>query len=266
MLSRLTSTAVMSRRAEPADSLDYFPTPPWGTRAFCEHVLPAVWGRFPDLYDATVADPACGEGHMAGALADYFPEVLAADIHPYGFGGVADFLHPDWEERAVMPLLGNRRLDWIVTNPPFNLAAQFIDQALTVAWRGCAMLVRSNFAEGQGRYRELFSRRPPQLVAQFVERLPMHKGRWVVNGKSATAYSWFVWLKIKGAEWNHTRMMWIPPCEAALTRHDDWQRFGGCMDLPATHPAMNVPRDFALPTLQVAAAMDALRGELGALL
>lgn len=39
-VARLTSTAVMARRVEPADSLDFFPTPPWATRAFCEHVMP----------------------------------------------------------------------------------------------------------------------------------------------------------------------------------------------------------------------------------
>ena len=33
------STAVMARRVEAPDSLDFFPTPPWATRALVEHVL-----------------------------------------------------------------------------------------------------------------------------------------------------------------------------------------------------------------------------------
>jgi hypothetical protein len=33
-------TAVMAQRREPPDALDYFPTPPWATRALFRHVLP----------------------------------------------------------------------------------------------------------------------------------------------------------------------------------------------------------------------------------
>ena len=33
------SHAVMAQRTEPSDSQDFFPTPPWATRALMEHVL-----------------------------------------------------------------------------------------------------------------------------------------------------------------------------------------------------------------------------------
>lgn len=45
-MSQNTSTAVMARRFQPADDLDFFPTPGWGTRALCEHLI--------DLTGATV--------------------------------------------------------------------------------------------------------------------------------------------------------------------------------------------------------------------
>ena len=32
-------TAVMASRVDPLDALDFYPTPPWATRALCEHVL-----------------------------------------------------------------------------------------------------------------------------------------------------------------------------------------------------------------------------------
>ena len=76
-MAQNTSTAVMQRRAEPHDSLDFFPTPPWATRALCEHVLPGVWYS-PRM---VVWDPACGEGHMVRPLTEYFSEVLASDVH-----------------------------------------------------------------------------------------------------------------------------------------------------------------------------------------
>ena len=41
--------------------------------------------------------------------------------------------------------------DWIVMNPPFNQAGEFIDKALKLAGRGVAALVRTQFLEGQAR-------------------------------------------------------------------------------------------------------------------
>lgn len=226
----LTSTAVMSRRLEPADSLDYFPTPPWATRGFCEHVLP----RFEaDLKAVDALDPACGEGHMAVVLGEYFDFCTASDIFGYGFGGVADFLHPD-EKFAPR--------DWIITNPPFNLGAAFVKKALSVARRGAAMLVRTAFLEGAER-QKLFAQHPPALIAQYVERVPMHRGRWVCSrqgsgGSSATAYAWIVWVKREIP--NATQFSWIPACRRQLTRHDDYLNFSGCIDLPKTHPAVKL--------------------------
>jgi hypothetical protein len=228
--ARRTSVAVMARRVEPADSLDFFPTPPWATRALCEHVLPAVW-RWPDRFACSAHDPACGEGHMALALEDYFRDVSAADIFDYGYSSVADFLHPDTYPHGGEEL----QTDWIVTNPPFNLAAEFIRKALSIARRGVAMLVRMQFLEGEGRFDTIFRRRPPQMIAQFAERAPMHRGRWVINGKSATAYTWLVWLTRAPHDWPGPLFMWIPKSRIALSRPDDWLRFRGCEDIPASH-------------------------------
>jgi hypothetical protein len=62
--------AIMGSRVEPSDSLDYFPTPPWATRALIEKVLPQVACR--DTGRQIAWEPACGEGHMAEVLAEYF--------------------------------------------------------------------------------------------------------------------------------------------------------------------------------------------------
>lgn len=249
-----SSVAVMARRVEPADSLDFFPTAPWGTRAFCQHVLPVVW-PYPDLYDGTAWDPCCGQGHMALALAEYFREVVASDIFDYGFGDrVADFVHPDFLWRPA---------DWIIFNPPFNLAAEFIAKGLELARTGVAALVRLQFLESEERFR-LFSRRPPEAIALFCERLPMHRGRWVIDGKTATAYCWIVWLKHPPHKpVGRPVFLWIPPGQRkALSKPDDWLRFGGCVDLAKTHPAMRLQdeKDFQLP--RVEASLDDVAAEL----
>lgn len=236
MTLRLHSTAVMARRVEPADSLDYFPTPPWATRAGCEHVLGPLHYN-DDMASFSALDPACGEGHMALGLADYFGDVRAADIFPYGFGDVQDFLHPDYVPEPV---------DWIITNPPFNRGLDFVRKALRHARQGVAVLVRAGFLEGEDRYARLFFPFKPTLVAHYVERVPMHRGRWVIDGTTATAYCWLVWAR--GAQ--PLPPVWIPKSRKILSRPDDWLRFSGCIDLPADHRAMKLQRGEKMAELQ----------------
>lgn len=214
-----TSSAVMQQRKEPHDSLDFFPTPPWATRALLEHIITPTWR------DYSVLEPACGEGHMAEALTGYFGMVEAFDIHDYGYGRVDDFLMP------AKPLY--KPPDWTITNPPFRLAAQFIEKGLAISRSGVAMLVRSAFLEGVGRYTDLFSKRPPNIIAQFSERVPMFKGRLDATGSTATAYCWLVWEE--GDE--GTRFMWIPPCRKKLERPGDYSR----PPQGATSPASQFP-------------------------
>ena len=65
-----TSHAVMAQRIEPQDSPDDFPTPPWATRALAEHIIEEK----PSLKNMTCLEPACGAGHMAKPLSEYFGE------------------------------------------------------------------------------------------------------------------------------------------------------------------------------------------------
>lgn len=213
-MTQNTSTAVMARRVEAPDSLDYFPTPPWATRALVQHVLIP---RFPDtgpLSVLTAWEPACGEGHMARPLAEEFGRVVATDVHGYGHGEVHDFLMP------FLPHSLADGVDWVITNPPFRLAEAFITRSLAVAHCGCAVLVRTAFLESVGRFQALFRDRPPSVVAQFVERVPMVKGRVDKEAASATAYAWLVWFK--GAPVQDPAFVWIPPCRRSLERPHDY--------------------------------------------
>jgi hypothetical protein len=82
------------------------------------------------------------------------------------------------------------------------------------------VLVRSAWTEGMARHRNLFSKRPPSRVLQFVERLPMVKGRVDHKARSATAYVWVVWEM--PAIGNATRLEWIAPCRRRLERPGDY--------------------------------------------
>jgi hypothetical protein len=203
-----TSHAVMAQRAELKTSLDDFPTPPWATRALVEHVVASK----ASLGSMTCLEPACGRGHMSVALAEYFHEVTSYDVFDYGFGGVADFLKTKHADQSF---------DWVITNPPFKLGEDFIKHGMKIARRGVAMLARTVFIESVGRYERLFKRNPPSSFAQFVERVPMVKGRVDKKASTATGYGWLVWEKGRPAK---TQLVWIPPCRRLLERDGDYQQ------------------------------------------
>ncbi len=207
-------SAVMAARHEPPDSLDYFPTPPWATRALCEHLLGPEWF----LKDKSVWEPACGEGHMARVLWEYFSDVHSSDIFDYGHGAIYDFTTGLQCMTFSEPPVTNP--DWIITNPPFKTAPDFIRLALLEAKIGVAMLVRTQFLEGQTRYHELFSKFPPISIGQFTERVPMHKGKLTATGSTATAYCWLVWHIHRGR--SAPQFRWIPPCRKQLERPEDY--------------------------------------------
>jgi hypothetical protein len=201
-----TSHAVMAQRVEAADSADDFPTPPWATRALIEHVL----GNKKTLAGQTCLEPACGAGHMAKVLHEYFREVQASDAYDYGYGIRRDFIAHPFETNSV---------DWVITNPPFRLGEEFVLKALTVARLGVAILARTVFLESVGRYNRIFQEKPPTKFAQFTERVPMVKGRLDIKATTATGYAWLVWEK-SGSQ--IPRLMWVPPCRKMLEREGDY--------------------------------------------
>lgn len=195
-MAQNVSSAVMQQRAEPQSSLDYFGTPPWATRALLERLNISKHTR--------LWDPACGRGFMTRPMSEYSECVMGSDIHDYGFGSVLDFLSDDAEQQKIM-------CDWVIANPPFKAAAEFVYRGLTRSSRGVAVLVRTAFAEGRGRYNNLFKQHRPSFRFQFVDRVVMHKGDppdpdiplrvWdkrkedfvMRKPSTATSYEWMVW-------------------------------------------------------------------------
>lgn len=223
-MSQNRSSAVMAQRREPPDSLDFFPTPPWATRALCENVLPRLalsTSLFSDAWD-----PCCGQGHMSGPLSEYFPTVFQSDIFDYGIGLDADFLDPGFTPSV----------DAFIFNPPFNQAVDFVLKAIGLSPAFVAALVRNQWTAGIDRYLRLFDEWPPTAIAHFSDRVPMVKGRWAINASTATDYSWFVWdLTLRTATpsaWS-SQTLWIPPHRRqALTRQSDFETYHACSLVP----------------------------------
>lgn len=218
------SHAVMQQRTEAQDSLDDFPTPAWATRAAIEIITKKIPVYGAILSDLDVREPCANRGYMVRPLEETFRKVHASDIADYGSGyPLVDYLFPGPMQPA----------DWTFMNPPFNLGCDFIIKSFdTPRWIGTAAFVRSAFLESKDRYERLFSVRPPTIVAQFVERVILHKGivrdpdklYWDADRaewrrpSTATSYCWLFWAKGCAPQPFH----WIEPCRKRLTKVGDY--------------------------------------------
>jgi hypothetical protein len=220
--------------------LQFFPTPPWAARAGGELI------RELDANPGYAWEPACGQGHMVHGLKDYFAGVRRTDIHDYGWDGldkVQDFLAV---ERS-----GATEVDWIVTNPPFGQAAEFVKLGLQRARRGVAVLIRSAWYDSGGRFPLFCGDTPCDVRATFFDRVPMELGGWSPGGSTATSYAWFIWFKTAARpSWLHhvklmaqhhaPALMGVGPLELSippgtkdrLTRPTDARLFGRATDAP----------------------------------
>lgn len=158
-------------------ALDYYGTSPKTTKA--------LLGQEP--FSVRVWEPCVGHHLIADALDKHGYVVRCSDITEYhGY------------EHEVLNFLETAET-WdgdIVTNPPYNLAADFVKKALeTVTYgRKVAMLLRLQFLEGQKRYSEIFEQNPPSRIYVFTNRQVCSKVDDFTEG-SAVAYAWFVWEK-----------------------------------------------------------------------
>jgi hypothetical protein len=198
-------------------NLNYFPTPPWAARAIAYRLKDL------DPQARTIWEPACGEGHFAEPLIEVFgrEQVMSSDIYDYGHGWLLDFL------RATKSY--NDR-DWIVTNPPFAIAGDFIERGLELARRGVIVLCRIAFLESGGREKMLYeSEHPLTCIMPFVERVSMQLGSWDPDLSTASCYAAFVFFKGQAP-----RAHWPFPSgtERRYTRFDDAARFANPAPVP----------------------------------
>ena len=179
---------------------DLYETPEWVTEALLPH-LP----RCP----CTIWEPACGSGKMQDVLTAHF-DTYGSDI---AFG--TDFLL----YRSLPP----EGVDAIITNPPYDLATEFIEHALRLmepVGGLVAMLLRTDFDHAKSRshlfrYCPAFAKKLvlTKRIKWFEGPVPCRPcdGSGVVNGNRCKAckgegekeqspsenHSWFIW------DWGH---------------------------------------------------------------
>ena len=85
----------------------------------------------------------------------------------------------------------------IITNPPYVLAQEFVEHALTISAEGVkvAMFLKLTFLEGQAR-KSMFAMYPPKTLYVFSQRQICAKnGDFESFNSSAVAYGWYIWQK-----------------------------------------------------------------------
>lgn len=150
-------------------SSDFYPTPPDVTVALLNFLsLPS---------ETRIWEPACGDGRMVRVLQDAGYEVVGTDIQ----SGV-DFLTTPFIE-----------CDWIITNPPFNKAAEFIQRCLDYE-RPFALLLKSQYWNAAKRF-NLFKQSQPSWFLPLTWR-PDFTGK----GQAMMDMAWCIWDKCSVGE------------------------------------------------------------------
>lgn len=162
-----SSTMIGGAGAHARHPSDFYETPYQATRALIEQL------SIPE--EMTIWEPACGNGAISLVLESHGYEVISSDIR----GDPShDFLKDDLE----------RGVHWIITNPPFNLADDFIRRA----WEAkvpFAFLLKATFWNTAAHGR-LYKSCPPTGIYPLTWRPAMAPNR----GKSPTMdFMWCVW-------------------------------------------------------------------------
>lgn len=166
----------MSEHGPMRDPLDFYPTPPEGTRALLsvEH------------FDGPIWEPACGDGAIAKVLSRAGYQVVATDIADRGYGeGGVNFL------TEITP-----RARHIVTNPPFGrgLADLFIRHALNLTREtgGSVAMIVDLASLAHPLRTSRWVRQPPATI-YIVDELVFRPGHRPNALPVQTRFAWCVW-------------------------------------------------------------------------
>jgi len=138
----------------------------------------------------SVWEPAAGQGHISNVLKNHFPEVYSSDLIDRGCG---------FYEVDFLSYNGDKKVDWVITNPPFKYSREFIEKGLEVSNKGVAMFLKVQFLEGIGR-KQFLKDSPLKYVYVFSKRQVIFRNGQELNEKgkpwaNTMCFCWFVWEK-----------------------------------------------------------------------
>ena len=227
----MTIRDMVARHSDFDETDDFVPTPPWATRVLYEYVAPSLKLNAPHT---TFYDPACGHGHMMQVAKEYgHPTVFGSDFSKAQLEKSQErLLGPDyrlWKEDYINGDMLPETYDVVATNPPYRHLNEFINKALDTAQYGVGMLCRVQVLEGEKRWKNIFTKRPPTQIAFFSNRIPFKTGVVVKKAPKMFFHVWLWWELGMGPHGSHGKWasprppMWIPyNAQARLEKDEDY--------------------------------------------
>ena len=178
-MSDMAGAVVKSMAKWERKPAELYPTPP----DCVVSLLPHLKSILPP--GSVVLEPACADGNISKVLREHGYDTVDYDLRTdikWGIGGV-DFLNS--------PIFDEAEFDATFTNPPFKLAAKFIERSLRIS-PVVVMLLKSNYFHTKGR-RELFDRTRPYFEYKLTWRPAFLEDE---RGNSPLMdCSWWVWVR-----------------------------------------------------------------------
>lgn len=171
----MNGSILTNRSAVDQNKTDFYATPPDVTAA----LLDFLESKNFIAPGCMIWEPACGSEEMTRVMLDRGYAVMGTDLHPQIIG-----------QPSIDFLTAETPCNWIITNPPFSLAEDFIRHALELG-KPCAFLLKSQFWHAQKRI-QLFREYPPAYVLPLTWRPDFLQG--AKGGSPTMDCLWTVWL------------------------------------------------------------------------
>jgi hypothetical protein len=163
---------------------DNYETPAWA--------VASLLARHPEI-DGRILDPCCGPGAIVREVRRLRPNSVVTGYEvrdipvPDGCYGNTDFFKTAFVEGTT---------DYVVMNPPFQLALEFATVSYAVASKGVAVFQRTNWLEGLRRGRDLWDVLPLSNVWIFRHRVDCFPEGQVSHAVSGMiCFAWYVFTR-----------------------------------------------------------------------
>lgn len=149
-------------------------------------------------FSKSVLEPAAGEGTMAEVLKKKFEKVVSFDPIKGYYDFCNNHLYCEDHKLKNYSFLFHvfSTYSYIITNPPYSLADQFVLRAKELEPEKFCFLLRTNFLSGQSRLKKGIYEGLKKVL--IFNRMPDLRAPIRPDGKFPTAmivYAWFVWEK-----------------------------------------------------------------------
>ena len=164
---RMAGVDVQNRREKD----DFYPTPIFATQSLLDR----------EKFIGNVWECACGTGKMSEVIKSNGYDVISSDLVDRGYGQAnIDFLK------------STKKVDNIITNPPFKLGQDFVLHGLTLVKNKLAVFNKLNFLEGMRRKEKIFNQNKLKNVYVFSKRVSFVKEGQTKSAGGLIAFAWFV--------------------------------------------------------------------------